>query len=340
MAVRQSGFTRASALGPIADFVEGLGGSIERILQDVDLPYTLLQNPDMPLPLKEQFRLLRRAARETGDEHFGARLGHEVRIKNLSAFGKWVCAAETLDQAIHRGERGLNVFLQTATTLKLETQGQTTRWSIEFLDPESDGRYQNELLGLGYLIDTVRQYAGATWTPNYVATTTTGKNQTSALEQLYGTNVSVGHAVSTIEFPAELLQAKSHHRQLTLSEESPFPEYLGRELPVPGGIHDYEAFVALTHMALLEGYPRIDWIAEKVGLTRRSLQRRLETHGTTFAAVLDDVLRARATELVADTSKPITEIALALGYADSSHFTRAFKRWTGLAPKSYRQMLN
>src|SRR5688572_354079 len=166
MSRRQPGFTRASALGPIASVVEGLGGSIGRILQDVDLPLALLERRELVVPLREQFRLLERAARATGDEHFGARLGSRVKARELNAFGRWVCAAPTLAAAIDRSSAGIAAMLQTSTVLSLEVRGGCARWSIEFLEPECEGRYHNELLGAGYLIDLVRTYAGPRWTPD------------------------------------------------------------------------------------------------------------------------------------------------------------------------------
>lgn len=84
------GYTRASALGPIAEVVEGRGGSIERVFRSVDLPLALLDNPEMALPLQEQFRLLSAAGRETGDAFFGATLGREVKAAKLSDFGRWI----------------------------------------------------------------------------------------------------------------------------------------------------------------------------------------------------------------------------------------------------------
>lgn len=67
MALRLSGFTRASSLGPIIDFMQGHGGSASRVLREVDLPLALLHQPELVFPLREQFRFLERAARRTGD---------------------------------------------------------------------------------------------------------------------------------------------------------------------------------------------------------------------------------------------------------------------------------
>jgi Arabinose-binding domain of AraC transcription regulator, N-term len=70
--------------------MERQGASVSHVLQTVDLPFALLERPEILVPLREQFRLLDACARETGDPCFGARLGQHVKISNLSAFGKWV----------------------------------------------------------------------------------------------------------------------------------------------------------------------------------------------------------------------------------------------------------
>lgn len=330
---RQQGFTRASALGPIADFVEQQGGLISRVLDDVDLPAGILENPDLPVPLPEQFRLLQRAARETGDAFFGARLGQHVRIEKLSGFGLWVSRADTVGGALDRSNRGLNAFLQTGTNLKLEEKGGKTRWSIEFLDPGFEGRFQNELLGLSYLIDVVRSFVGRHWTPDRVLATGTRERQASPLEQIFNAPVSTGNPIPTIEFDTDLLAfARPGFSEIFTADAAPF----GTEQAVPSASDQYGAIMAVTSIAMLEGYPRIDWIAAKLGMTRRTMQRRLDEQGTTFSVLLDGMLKDRATFLVASGMHPITEIALRLGYADPAHFSRAFKRWTGVSPRAYR----
>lgn len=331
MAPRLSGFTRASSLGPIAEFMDRQGGSVARVLQAVDLPFALLEQREMLVPLREQFRFLERAARETGDDCFGARLGQAVRARELSAFGAWVCAAGTLRQAIERAHAGLNAMLQTSTVLALEQEARTIRWSIEFVEPESDGRHHNEMLGVGYMIDIVRTYAGSRWRPDTVVTALPVGTPRAVLEDIFGTSISHGHAVPAIMFDAALLDCGRGG-----FASAPAEANATAEPTVPASGDTLATIAAVTNLALCEGYPRIEWVAAKLGMTRRSLQRRLSEHGTAFNRLVEETLLRRAKALLEEGTAPVTEIALQLGYADPAHFTRAFRRWTGLTPSAYR----
>jgi AraC-like DNA-binding protein len=309
------------------------GGSVSRVLRDVDLPFALIEQPEIVVPLREQFRFLERAARETGDAWFGARLGQAVRMRKLSAFGAWVCAADTLQQAITRAHAGIGVMLQTSTVLTLEQRGERMRWSIEFVEPETDGRHHNEFLGLGYLIDTVRVYAGRGWVPPVVLTALPRGAPRGCLEEIVGTNVSHGHAVPGIEFDAALLNSRRLDRHVAGSGAR-----AEIEPRVPGQDDMLATIASVTDLALYEGYPRIDWVAAKLGTSRRSLQRRLATCSTTFNRFVEEALARRAKVLLREGETSITDIALQLGYSDPAHFTRAFRRWTGLAPSAFRNV--
>lgn len=321
------GYTRASALGPISDFVEMHGGSISRTFRNVDLPLTLLDNPDLPLPLTEQFKVLSEAGRQIGDPFFGARLGRVVSTKKLSAFGAWVSNAPTLAAAIERCQQGLNRFLQTATVLRFHASGATARWSIEFLDAGADGRFQNELLGISYLIDGVRLYAGANWRPNLIRSTCRGAAQAAALERIFEAPVQHDAPVSAVEFDIALLAATGGRRR---------PHDFSAEPPIPAALSRHADVTALAAIALLEGYPKLDWVAGKLDTSRRSLQRALDAEGCSFSAVLENLLEERAAFLLRATDTSLTEIALQLGYSDAAHFSRAFRRWKGTTPSRYR----
>jgi AraC-like DNA-binding protein len=74
-------------------------------------------------------------------------------------------------------------------------------------------------------------------------------------------------------------------------------------------------------------------------LCSRSLQRHLSIYNTTFEAVMGRALTRHATTLLEQGEMQITQVALQLGYADPSHFVRAFRRWTGQTPGEFRRSL-
>ena len=85
-----------------------------------------------------------------------------------------------------------------------------------------------------------------------------------------------------------------------------------------------------------EGVLRIETMAEITGLSVRTLQRRLAKHGLTHFKIIDQARYQTAARLLGDADIRITDVAMDLGYADSAHFTRAFKRWAGMTPREYR----
>lgn len=322
------GYTRTGAFGPIADFVDLCGGSIKRVFDTVDLPLALLDNPDLPLPLAEQFRVLDAAGREIGDPYVGASLGRLVNLQHLGPYGDWMCAAPTLATLIDRCERGIGRYLQTATCIQLRVFESGAEFSIAFLDDRSEAWLQNELLGVSYLIECIRQFAGQSWTPRLIRSTCTGAEGAAALEKIFETPVHHGAEVSAIQFAPALLTATKASNWPVQADDEP-------TLPIPQSRRDDVS--ALIAIALLERQPKIDWVASKLDTSRRSLQRALDAEGCSFSGVLESLLMDRATELLRSTDRRITDVALDLGYSDSAHFTRAFRNWTGVSPSRFRQ---
>jgi len=76
--------------------------------------------------------------------------------------------------------------------------------------------------------------------------------------------------------------------------------------------------------------------ARVLGLTERTLARRLQAQGSSFSAVLDEARREVALQALAHTQRPLAEIGQALGYAEPSVFNRAVRRWTGSTPAAWR----
>ena len=88
--------------------------------------------------------------------------------------------------------------------------------------------------------------------------------------------------------------------------------------------------------ALSEGVPAISDIAETMGMSGRTLQRRLADHGYTFQTLVDEARRQLSERLLKQTDYSLAEVAFMTGYSEQSAFTRAFKRWAGQTPRSFR----
>ncbi len=94
---------------------------------------------------------------------------------------------------------------------------------------------------------------------------------------------------------------------------------------------------------LLTGYVdeglTIGECADLVGMSDRTLQRRLFEYGTTFNEIHDQTRFDSARRLLLDDSINLSSIAYELGYANPANFTRAFRRWAGVSPRQHRQLL-
>ncbi|MFT7410681.1 MAG: AraC-like DNA-binding protein [Oleispira sp.] len=95
-----------------------------------------------------------------------------------------------------------------------------------------------------------------------------------------------------------------------------------------------ECFPLMSH-----GRINRDDIAAQLGMSGRSLQRKLHEQGSSFQKLHDDYRHRHSLQLLANTNLSLMDISLQLGFSESSTFHRAFKRWQGLTPGEYRHQL-
>lgn len=86
--------------------------------------------------------------------------------------------------------------------------------------------------------------------------------------------------------------------------------------------------------ALPQGCPSVQYIAQKVNLSSRTMQRRLSLGGSSFSIELDAVRRERAMHLLGGGAISIGALSMVLGYKRQASFSRAVRRWTGSTPRS------
>ncbi|MCC0809314.1 AraC family transcriptional regulator [Methylobacterium sp. W2] len=322
------GLTRARTMGPIAEAVSAAGGSLARVFGRADIPLTLLDTPDRLILLRDQLSLVDAAIREIGDPALPARLSTGIGIAGLGPIGVQVRTAETLGAALARVEVVTPILLQTATWTGQRQQGANAFYGYTVVERIESGRQANEILALGYLLGTVRHFLGPAWRPAHAVVTGATLAGRTEIQELFGSEIAFGSRAGLI-FPAFHLDTPNPNRhdpgRLATAEDEPI-----------GG--DLAACVAhLIELGLDETRPSIDGVARRLGLSRRTLQRRLDDLGTRYVDIRHRVMAQRAKALLAGESLSIGRIACELGYTDTSHFTRAFLEWTGMTPSRWRR---
>lgn len=119
-------------------------------------------------------------------------------------------------------------------------------------------------------------------------------------------------------------------------------------------IRSYEEYLSLARIPHCEGVSArvvnalharvghsdlsIDFIAEDIGLSKRTLQRRLQQQDANFAQLRDDLRFHYAIKYLIDDHMSVDLVSKALDFSDRTSFTNAFKRWTGLSPSVFRKL--
>lgn len=150
-------------------------------------------------------------------------------------------------------------------------------------------------------------------------------------------------ARATLLFEAAFNQFRFPRIGLQLPVSHPDPQLLQmataqceeelKRLHDSGGLLAEVRRLARQHLA---GDASLERIAADLGLSERTLRRRLAELGTSYQMLIEQLRRGRAVELLLHSALSVEQIASELGYEDPSNFGRAFRRWTGKSPRAYR----
>lgn len=116
-----------------------------------------------------------------------------------------------------------------------------------------------------------------------------------------------------------------------------FDSHLEQELAELDDDHGLEHRVRIqVSQSLSDGVPTVSATAKRLGMSARTLQRRLSASGHSYQQLIDEARRRLAEKLLRQTDYSLQEVAFLTGFSEQSAFTRAFKRWSGKTPRSYR----
>jgi AraC-like DNA-binding protein len=272
------------------------------------------------------------SAHNTGIRDLGYWAG-QVPLEGYGEFGKRVVGALTLYDAISTFCREVRGECSEADYF-LRHDAPSAWFCHGAMANPTGGQSQHELYALMIIVQVIRLALGPDWFPIRVSLQSTDESCASSNKYLRRTNVEFGAQITAVEFPLKSL-AKPLQRLATSTGTS--NPAINVDLPS-------DPLVALKELLSLyirhSANPTIETLAEHAGVSSRTLQRFLNSRSTRFVDLLDEARFKLALPSLEDPSVAITDIAFDLGYANLAHFSRAFKRMTGMSPRIYRHLLN
>ena len=282
------------------------------------------------------FGFLEHIAREYQDgRSIAIRVGASMRCDDYGAFGLAFKSAIDLWGSFQRVQRYGKVVTSIANYIVEPGNGS----SFMALRPDDETRLglrmTNEL-ALAAATALSREVSKQPFSPVAVLLSHGEPDDLSAQEAHFRCPVHYGAHRDGLEISDELLRAGNRLGDARISEF--FDAHLEQELAdhVSDSRLD-EQVRNLIAQALSEGVPKISQISARMGMSSRTLQRQLAAQGHVYQDLVDATRRDLAEKLLRRTDFALAEIAFLTGYAEQSTFSRAFKRWYGQTPASFRR---
>ncbi|MGY3620077.1 helix-turn-helix transcriptional regulator [Bradyrhizobium sp. USDA 10063] len=322
--------TRCQFLIPFAEIHSEIGGPTAALLAKFQLPTSLEEKADRYVPLLPAVRFATSAQEKQGLSEIAFRAAQRLSFDHLSeAMRIRIRHSPTLLAALHQMCKWASIE-DTNLNLWLEPSGESIKVCSRLAGTKGIPRLEmSQWLQNIFVMHIVRQFAGANWTPRVIAFEADYAPSLEVQLLWPNTRFQSRQKASWIEVPRSFLSCPN--RADVVPSNSPEAERK------PFG-NDIVSVLKLTLPSYLdEGGPAIDQAAEMVGLSVRSLQRKLSLVGLTYSGLLEQVRFNNAMKLLSDMENKIIDVAFSSGYADPAHFTRAFRRISGCTPREFRE---
>jgi AraC-like DNA-binding protein len=274
-----------------------------------------------------------RAVELIGDPAVGLRSARFLHPSHLGALGYAWLASSTLRTALLRSQRYTRMYNEH---IEMRVEAKPDRICVSYHmrrrprrpDEIADGQ-------LAGLLALCRTNFGSDLVPTEVTLRRAEPADPSPWHACFGTRVKFGRPENSLSIGADDADRSltGANRELLAVHEEVIRRHLAHLEPADG--------LERVRMAIVEALPsgRVteEALARTLGISRRTLHRRLRAHGTTFRRLLTEVRRELAERYILDARNSVTDLAFSLGYADTSAFSRAFRSWFGVSPTAARR---
>jgi AraC-like DNA-binding protein len=312
------------------------GVKVELLLREAGLTRQQIDDPGVRLEVKNQIRFLELVATAVKDDFLGFHLALKVDLRKMGLLYYAQASSDTLEEALQRGGRYSSI-VNEGLALSFNGGGDV-RINFEYVGvARHSDRHQIEF-SIVTLVRICRQLTKRHLLASRVSLTHRRSEDTSEFRTFFGCDVTFGAPVDQVVF-------SKASREMPLVDTDPYLnelliKYCDEAIADRSTKRNSFGLSVENAIALLlpHGKAHASEIARKLGVSRRTLARRLASEGLTFAGIVQSLKSDLARRHLTDQTLSVSEIAWLLGYQDVSAFSHAFKRWTGSAPTTLREV--
>jgi AraC-like DNA-binding protein len=310
------------------------GTDVAPLMVKAGVMHRQVEDDSVRLTVQGQIRFVELIADALQDNLLGFHLGCDCDLREIGLLYYVLNSSNVLGDALRRAER-YSLIVNEGVSLRVhERKELAVAFTYVGVERFSD-RHQIEAW-VTSLVRICRQLTGRSLLPTCVRFVHHRKSRALELDKFMGCGVVFGADRDEVSFPGTVRQlpvvnADPHLNKMLIKycEEARSHREAG-----PG---TFRIAVENAIAPLLpHGKARADEIACQLGVSPRTLARRLSSEGQTFSGILDELRADLAKRYLGDEDLAISQVGWLLGYQEGSAFTHAFKRWTGKAPREAR----
>jgi len=303
-----------------------------RLAHEAGVPARNLRRPSERVPQIAMTRLWKLAVKATNDPCLGLDVARYVTGSTFGALTHVAFVSPTLEDAFRRIVR-FQRLMTDALALDLIQVGERYRLTIQ---PIAPGHPPAEEID-AFLATWVRVTRGLAPTQPYVEPLRVHRRRVRPacavqFEKVFRAPIQFRATEDFIEYDRSDCKRTLPDSNLQLAQQ--YDQILARQAAELAGASVSDKVRALLFEVMADG-PTESAIARRMCMSKSLLKASLAGESTTYRAILEEVRATLARRYLQEQTYPIKEIAFLLGYAGTSTFNRAFKRWTGATPRCY-----
>ena len=326
----QGGLTRLAA-----DRVRKASIKLGPLLSRVGLTIDQLDDPEHRISVGNQVAFLEAAAEALNDDFLGLNLAEEFDCRDLGLLYYVMASCDTFGDALKRASRYSRITNEAIGLDYREAREPTLR--LTYLGIPRHAEQQQIEFCIVAIVRISRALSGRQLFPKHVSMIHVRSRGSSRFARFLGGDIEFGGNADEIVFPAgsaewALFDADPRLNKILLKT---CEERLNARNSKRGSVR---IKVENTIAPLLpHGQAHADVVAKKLGMSPRTLARRLAEEDVSFTEVLQQLKESLAIRYLEDDGMPMSRIAWLLGFEEVSSFSHACRRWTGKSPREYRR---